>query len=137
MEEVREDARTILEEMSQNLQLGFIRLMAYTLSKVFRRLFSHIFVNIEGLNMVRRTNERFETDVITQHLCFCVILKLQQAVQENPVILMPNHRSYMDFLAISYILFSYDIPVPVIAAGIRKYLFDSERERTLRQMLAE
>lgn len=55
MEEVREDARTILEEMSQNLQLGFIRLMAYTLSKVFRRLFSHIFVNIEGLNMVRRT----------------------------------------------------------------------------------
>lgn len=50
---------------------------------------------------------------------------------------MPNHRSYMDFLAISYILFSYDIPVPVIAAGIRKYLFDSERERALRQMLSE
>lgn len=56
-----------------------------------------------------------------------VILKLHQAVQENPVILMPNHRSYMDFLAISYILFSYDIPVPVIAAGIRKYLFESQR----------
>lgn len=30
----------------------------------------------------------------------------------------------MDFLAISYILFNYDIPVPVIAAGIRKYLFE-------------
>lgn len=53
VKEVREDARTILEEMAQNLQLGFIRLMAYTLSKVFKRLFSHIFVNIEGLNMVR------------------------------------------------------------------------------------
>lgn len=52
VKEVREDARTILEEMSQNLQLGFIRLMAYTLSKVFRRLFSNIFVNMEGLNMV-------------------------------------------------------------------------------------
>lgn len=48
--------------------------------------------------------------------------QLQQAVQESPVILMPNHRSYIDFLAISYIMFSYDIPVPVIAAGIRKYL---------------
>lgn len=81
--------------------------------------------------------ERFETDVIMQLFWFCVILKLQQAVQENPVILMPNHRSYMDFLAISYILFSYDIPVPVIAAGIRKYLFDSERERVIRQMLME
>lgn len=53
-----------------------------------------------------------------------VISQLQQAIQENPVILMPNHRSYVDFLAISYILFSYDIPVPVIAAGIRKYLFE-------------
>lgn len=37
---------------------------------------------------------------------------------------MPNHRSYIDFLVVSYIMFSYDIPVPVIAAGIRKYLFD-------------
>lgn len=82
-------------------------------------------------------NQRFETDVVMQHFCFCVILKLQQAVQENPVILMPNHRSYMDFLAISYILFSYDIPVPVIAAGIRKYLFDSEGERMIRPMPME
>uniref|UniRef100_A0A8C4F1P6 Glyceronephosphate O-acyltransferase 2 n=1 Tax=Dicentrarchus labrax TaxID=13489 RepID=A0A8C4F1P6_DICLA len=94
VEEVREEVCGILEEMSQNLQLGFIRMMAYTLSKVFKRLFTSILVNMEGLNM------------------------LQQAVQESPVILMPNHRSYMDFLAISYILFTYDIPVPVIAAGI-------------------
>uniref|UniRef100_A0A3Q4BJQ2 Phospholipid/glycerol acyltransferase domain-containing protein n=1 Tax=Mola mola TaxID=94237 RepID=A0A3Q4BJQ2_MOLML len=94
VEEVKEDALGILEEMSQNLQLGFIRLMAYMLTKVFKRLFSGIFVNMEGLNM------------------------LQQATQESPVILMPNHRSYVDFLAISYILFSYDIPIPVIAAGI-------------------
>ncbi|TMS12520.1 Dihydroxyacetone phosphate acyltransferase [Larimichthys crocea] len=46
-----------------------------------------------------------------------MVKELQQAIQESPVILMPNHRSYVDFLAISYILFSYDIPVPVIAAG--------------------
>uniref|UniRef100_A0A4W6ELV8 Glyceronephosphate O-acyltransferase 2 n=1 Tax=Lates calcarifer TaxID=8187 RepID=A0A4W6ELV8_LATCA len=94
VEEVRKEACGILEEMSQNLQLGFIRLMGYTLTKVFKRLFTSIFVNMEGLNM------------------------LQQAIQETPVILMPNHRSYVDFLIISYILFTYDIPVPVIAAGI-------------------
>lgn len=39
---------------------------------------------------------------------------------------MPNHRSYVDFLAISYILFGHDIPVPLIAAGIRKYLLEWE-----------
>lgn len=53
VEEVREEARGILEEMSQNLQLRFIRLMAYTFNKVFKRLFSSIFVNMEGLNRVR------------------------------------------------------------------------------------
>ncbi|XP_030577859.1 dihydroxyacetone phosphate acyltransferase [Archocentrus centrarchus] len=94
VEKVREEACGILEEMSQNLQLGFIRLMAYTVNKVFKRVFRSIYVNMEGLSM------------------------LQQAVQESPVILIPNHRSYMDFLVISYILFTYDIPIPVIAAGI-------------------
>nr|XP_029510640.1 dihydroxyacetone phosphate acyltransferase-like [Oncorhynchus nerka] len=91
---VREEASGILDEMSQNLQLGFIRLLGFTLSKVFKRLFSHININREGLN------------------------RLQQAIQEFPVILMPNHRSYVDFLVLSYILFTYDLPIPVIAAGI-------------------
>uniref|UniRef100_A0A3B4UER5 Dihydroxyacetone phosphate acyltransferase-like n=1 Tax=Seriola dumerili TaxID=41447 RepID=A0A3B4UER5_SERDU len=94
VEEVQEEACGIMEEMSQNLQLGFIRLMGYTLTKVLKRLFTSVFVNMEGLNT------------------------LQQAIQESPVILMPNHRSYVDFLVISYILFTYDIPLPVIAAGI-------------------
>lgn len=102
VEEVREEACGILEEMSQNLQLGFIRLMAYTLNKVLKRLFTGIYVNMEGLNT------------------------LQQAIQESPVILMPNHRSYIDFLVISYILFTYDIPIPVIAAGIRNSCRDED-----------
>lgn len=52
VQEVTEEACGILEEMSQNLQLGFIRLMGYTLTKVFKRLFTSIFVNMEGLNTV-------------------------------------------------------------------------------------
>lgn len=43
-------------------------------------------------------------------------------MQESPVVLMPNHRSYVDFLVLSYLLFTYDLSIPVIAAGIRKYL---------------
>lgn len=57
MDEVKEDARSILEEMSQNLQLSFIRLMSYVLTKVFKRLFSGIFVNVDGLNSVRTANQ--------------------------------------------------------------------------------
>ncbi|KAM6906234.1 dihydroxyacetone phosphate acyltransferase [Lycodopsis pacificus] len=95
LEEVREEASVILEEMSQNLQLGFIRLLAYVLTKVLKRLFTGVHVNMEGLDALRK------------------------AVGESPVILLPSHRSYVDFLVISYILFTYDIPVPVIAAGLR------------------
>lgn len=62
---------------------------------------------------------------------FSVPLQLQQAIQESPVILMPNHRSYVDFLVISYILFTYDIPLPVIAAGIRKYLFELKQKNII------
>lgn len=57
VDEVKEDARSILEEMSQNLQLSFIRLMSYVLTKVFKRLFSGIFVNVDGLNSVRTANQ--------------------------------------------------------------------------------
>lgn len=50
---VKEEAVSILEEMSQNLQLSFIRLMGFALSKVFKRLFSSIRVNEDGLTRVR------------------------------------------------------------------------------------
>lgn len=33
------------------------------------------------------------------------------------MLILPNHRSYMDFLIVSYIFFFADVPVPAIAAG--------------------
>uniref|UniRef100_A0A9J8AQC7 Glyceronephosphate O-acyltransferase 2 n=1 Tax=Cyprinus carpio carpio TaxID=630221 RepID=A0A9J8AQC7_CYPCA len=89
-----DEASALLDEMSQNLQLGFIRLLGYAMNKVFKSVFSSIHVNEDGLT------------------------RLQQAIQEYPVILLPNHRSYMDFLVLSYIMFTYDLSIPVIAAGI-------------------
>ncbi|KAF4099872.1 dihydroxyacetone phosphate acyltransferase [Onychostoma macrolepis] len=93
-EALLEKASALLDEMSQNLQLGFIRLLGFAMSKVFKSVFSSIHVNEDGLT------------------------RLQQAIQEYPVILLPNHRSYMDFMVLSYIMFTYDLSIPVIAAGI-------------------
>ncbi|TRY88474.1 hypothetical protein DNTS_005155 [Danionella cerebrum] len=103
-EAVLDEASSLLDEMSQNLQLGFIRLLGFTLSKVFKSLFSAIHVNEDGLSQAS------------------LFIVLQQVIQEHPVVLMPNHRSYVDFLVLSYIMFTYDLSIPVIAAGIRKYL---------------
>uniref|UniRef100_A0A452R3K3 Dihydroxyacetone phosphate acyltransferase n=1 Tax=Ursus americanus TaxID=9643 RepID=A0A452R3K3_URSAM len=47
-----------------------------------------------------------------------VIKQLQRAIQEHPVVLLPSHRSYIDFLMLSFLLYNYDLPVPVIAAGM-------------------
>lgn len=43
-------------------------------------------------------------------------------ISEYPVLLMPTHRSYMDFLLVSYVFYDYDLPLPVIAAAMGMYL---------------
>ncbi|XP_039873987.1 dihydroxyacetone phosphate acyltransferase isoform X1 [Simochromis diagramma] len=93
-DEVTGEAAAILEEMAQRLQLSTVRFFAFTLSKVFKTLFRSICVNEEGLQ------------------------RLQQAIHNHPVVLLPSHRSYMDFLLMSYILYTYDLALPVIAAGM-------------------
>ncbi|XP_008844025.1 dihydroxyacetone phosphate acyltransferase isoform X2 [Nannospalax galili] len=80
--------------MSHKLRVGAIRFLAFTLSKIFKQIFSKVCVNEEGIQ------------------------KLQRAIQEYPVVLLPSHRSYIDFLMLSFVLYNYDLPVPVIAAGM-------------------
>lgn len=59
-------------------------------------------------------------------VCCC---QLQQAIQEHPVVLLPSHRSYMDFLLMSYLLYTYDLALPVIAAGMGKNWSEHVRVR--------
>uniref|UniRef100_G3NUZ4 Glyceronephosphate O-acyltransferase n=1 Tax=Gasterosteus aculeatus aculeatus TaxID=481459 RepID=G3NUZ4_GASAC len=91
---VQEEVSAILDEMAHSLQLSTVRFFAFTLSKIFKSLFKSIRVNEEGIQ------------------------RLQQAIQDHPVVLLPSHRSYMDFLLMSYLLYTYDLTLPVIAAGM-------------------
>ncbi|XP_043919619.1 dihydroxyacetone phosphate acyltransferase [Protopterus annectens] len=91
---IQEEAAEILDEMGHNLHMSVIRFFVFTLSKIFKKLFSKVCVNEEGIQ------------------------RLHQAVQDYPVVLLPSHRSYIDFLMLSYILYAYDLPLPVIAAGM-------------------
>ncbi|CAL8314536.1 unnamed protein product [Lota lota] len=91
---IQEEASAILEEMAHRLQLSTVRFFAFALTKAFKTLFRSISVNEEGIQ------------------------RLQQAIQDHPVVLLPSHRSYMDFLLMSYILYTYDLALPVIAAGM-------------------
>ncbi|XP_048842263.1 dihydroxyacetone phosphate acyltransferase [Brienomyrus brachyistius] len=93
-EVIQGEALAILEEMAHKLQLGTIRFFAYMLNKAFKTLYQRIRVNEDGIQ------------------------RLQQAIQEHPLVLLPSHRSYMDFLIVSYLLYTYDLALPVIAAGM-------------------
>ena len=51
---------------------------------------------------------------------FYLLLQVRDVIKEYPVLLMPSHRSYLDFLLMSYVNFHYDLPLPVIAAAMGK-----------------
>lgn len=44
-----------------------------------------------------------------------------------PVIYAPSHRSYADFILMSYLLFTFDMEIPSIAAGMGTKFFDSPK----------
>lgn len=92
--EVQTQAESVLEEMAHNLRGGAIRGFAFFLMKVLKELYQRIYVNEEGIEKVR------------------------SLIQDYPVLVMPTHRSYMDFLLMSYIFYHYDLPLPVIAAAM-------------------
>ncbi|XP_063426368.1 dihydroxyacetone phosphate acyltransferase-like [Mytilus trossulus] len=94
IEEVWKQAEEVMQEMSHNLSMGAIRGFAMFLVKVLKSLFKRVYVNTEGIQKVR------------------------EMLVEYPVLLMPTHRSYFDFLLMSYVFYSYDLPLPVIAAAM-------------------
>ncbi|PKU47756.1 hypothetical protein llap_1956 [Limosa lapponica baueri] len=46
---IQEEAMEILDEMGHSMQLGAVRFFAFTLSKIFKRLFQRVCVNEEGM----------------------------------------------------------------------------------------
>ena len=90
---VEERARGIMDKMFADEHMPVIRGMGYAFRKIWRRIYDAIQVESSGL------------------------AKAKQAAQRGPLIFVPTHRSYIDFLIVSYICFACGLPVPHIAAG--------------------
>nr|XP_053651326.1 dihydroxyacetone phosphate acyltransferase-like [Cherax quadricarinatus] len=88
------EAEGILEQMAHTQKLAIIRQFAFILPKIMKKIYSKVLINEEGIE------------------------KLRSTLVETPVILLPTHRSYADFLLVSYIAYHFDLPLPVIAAGM-------------------
>jgi 1-acyl-sn-glycerol-3-phosphate acyltransferase len=90
-----ESARHILASMMSLPSTCVVRLFGYVLTKVFRRLFRRMRVDVRGIQQLAAVARR----------------------QRVSLILLPTHRSYFDFLIMSYVCFTYALPMPLICAG--------------------
>jgi len=91
--EVYLEVKEIVTNMAQEFSLPAVKAVGYGVVKVIKRLFDAIYVNMAQLRRLRST---LETDSI---------------------ILMPTHKTYVDFLLISLLCYHEDFTLPAIAAG--------------------
>lgn len=94
--QLQQEVKNILDEIGLTQNLAVIRMLGQIISSVLSRIMDNVFVNEEHLQ------------------------KVKNKVGKHPVLFLPSHRSYADFIMMSYICFTYDIEIPAIAAGMGK-----------------
>ncbi|XP_069756166.1 glycerol-3-phosphate acyltransferase 1, mitochondrial isoform X6 [Narcine bancroftii] len=92
---VKGKARGILQQMVANISPAVIRLTGWVLLKLFNGFFWSIQIHKGQLEMVKKA----------------------AAEQNIPLIFLPVHKSHIDYLLLTFILFCHNIKAPHIAAG--------------------
>ncbi|XP_009305069.1 glycerol-3-phosphate acyltransferase 1, mitochondrial [Danio rerio] len=92
---VRRKARGWLQEMVANISPALIRLTGWVLLKLFNGFFWSIQIHKGQLEMVKKAASEYNA----------------------PLVFLPVHKSHIDYLLITFILFCHNIKAPHIAAG--------------------
>lgn len=98
VDQLKAEARQIMDQMAGQLYAPVIRTLAYFFRKVYKNLYDAIVVDELGLKRLRDIRASVEKQLI-------------------PLLVIPTHRSYIDFLMLSFLFFTYELPMPQIAAG--------------------
>ncbi|XP_019411551.1 PREDICTED: glycerol-3-phosphate acyltransferase 1, mitochondrial isoform X1 [Crocodylus porosus] len=91
---VKKKARRILQEMVATVSPALIRLTGWVLLKLFNSFFWNVQIHKGQLEMVKAATE-----------------------MNLPLIFLPVHKSHIDYLLLTFILFCHNIKAPYIAAG--------------------
>lgn len=86
-------ARAMLREIAGAPEPDVIRAMGAAMDQIFSRIY-------EGLEIDRAGLE-----------------KLREASRKGTLVLLPSHKSHIDYLFVSYVMVRNDMQVPLIAAG--------------------
>lgn len=127
-EVAQKHVQEILDKMIATFSSNITRSFEYVMTKILKRLFVSIHVDDEGLKMVHKFHAAPAANSMTQLWCGQVKELEEKGV---PVVLIPTHKSHIDYIVMSIICFHYNLPLPYIAAGdnlnipIVGYLFRS------------
>jgi len=92
---VEAEAKEIITRMQSRMNHKTVQFFSWFLHKVWRSIYEQIVVNSKAIDGLK---------------------KLVEGNKGN-IILCPTHRSYVDFLIVSYIMFQFKMEVPHICAG--------------------
>lgn len=87
-----------------------VRFVGYFLTKVIKSIYKSINVS----NSLLLDSTSLYSDSTSSSLSQTV----NKLAEKSPILFVPTHRSYADFLLFSFVCFSLDMPLPSIAAGI-------------------
>ncbi|MCA9604751.1 MAG: 1-acyl-sn-glycerol-3-phosphate acyltransferase [Myxococcales bacterium] len=82
-----------LQHLAAKMDPNMIGLFRRVLTWVFTRIYDGFVVDTEGMERVR------------------------EAARRGPMILLPSHKSHVDYLVLSYVLATHSVSPPLIAAG--------------------
>uniref|UniRef100_A0A1B0FMH2 Phospholipid/glycerol acyltransferase domain-containing protein n=1 Tax=Glossina morsitans morsitans TaxID=37546 RepID=A0A1B0FMH2_GLOMM len=94
---IEQQVKVIIDEIGLDRNMAIIRWCGIAITCIGKRICSGIYVNNNSVN------------------------ELKKSLGRSPVLYLPTHRSYMDFILMSYICFYYDIEIPGIAGGMDFY----------------
>lgn len=95
LKEANSQAIEIINLMIGDIKTPVVRMFAWFLRKLWKMIYEKVVVNQNHLQELAK--------FIKGH--------------SGPVVILPSHRSYIDFLIVSYLFFAFGIPVPYIAAA--------------------
>ena len=93
IQEIYRQADAYLEEIAANYRPAFIKVASAIVGWIIRTMFDGVTINHEILGRVRSMSIK------------------------GPLVLIPCHKSHIDYLILDYILYHNNMPVPHIAAG--------------------
>ncbi len=91
---VAAEAERDLREVASRYEPAFVEVMRHVLAWFFGRLYTSVEVDEEGLARVKR------------------------AAAEAPIVLCPSHKSHVDYLVLSWLLYEHGMTPPHVAAGV-------------------